>query len=205
MLADYCLYLAKYKGRNRYVIYTPEKHPALEEVRTQKEAGGLMSSGREVHPSDVIVSLVDRVMSERRPSPEDLLREFATGFALDEVTILCGDPIKQKLAAGENQLTDMARKRLRDLYQKNINAEDSLSKNEFLVVNQIESLPASQSESVRILRELGVLSFVVIRFNDVEQKPCYLAFASVGKKVQWNQSHFKYYRVFTHLLEMYSF
>ena len=205
MLADYCLYLAKYKGRNRYVVYTPEKHPALEEVRTQKEAGGLMSSGREVHPGDVIVSLVDRVMSERRPSPEDLLREFATGFALDEVTILCGDPIKQKLAAGEHQLTDMARKRLRDLYQKNINAEDSLSKNEFLVVNQIESLPASYSDSVKILREVEVLSFVVISFRDVEQKPCYLAFASVGKKVQWNQSHFKYYRVFTHLLEMYSF
>ena len=205
MLADYCLYLAKYKGRNRYVIYTPEKHPTLEEVRTQKSAGGLMSSGREVHPGDVIVSLVDRVLSDRRPSPEDLLREFATGFSLDEITILCGEPLKQKFAAGENQLTDMARKRVRDLYQKNINSVDSLYGNEFLVVNQLESLPASHSDSVTILRDLGIYSFVVIRFRDVEDKPCFLAFASIGKKVQWNQLHFKYYRVFTHLLEMYSF
>ena len=41
MVADYCLYLGKQKGRNRYIHYTPEKHPSLEEIRKIQAEGEL--------------------------------------------------------------------------------------------------------------------------------------------------------------------
>ena len=50
------------------------------------------------------------------------------------------------------------------------------------------------------LKEIGVLSYILMRFNDRNGNECFLIISSLGKYVQWNELHFKYYRAFTDLL-----
>ncbi len=74
---------------------------------------------------------------------------------------------------------------------------------DFVVINKIDHLPP-QAEAFRMhLKDLGVLSFIIMRFYDLDHRECVLLMSSLGKYIQWNETHFKYYRAFTDVLACY--
>ena len=72
LVADYCLYLAKEKGRNRYIIHTLAKHPPLEEIRTlQSEGSRNLIRGRDDLPlGDVLVQMQYLIRCGKKPPLE---------------------------------------------------------------------------------------------------------------------------------------
>ena len=61
LLADYCLYMAKDKGRNRYIIYTLEKHGTLETIRQKRQSIKHINE-RNLSYGDIIVKMFDMTL-----------------------------------------------------------------------------------------------------------------------------------------------
>ncbi len=75
---------------------------------------------------------------------------------------------------------------------------------DFMVVNSIEMLPPYAYYAKKFLAKRGVYSFIITRFWDRDNRECLFIISTVGKKTQWNQTRFKYYRAFTDLLSLFS-
>jgi diguanylate cyclase (GGDEF)-like protein len=203
MVADYCLYIAKAKGRNRYVIYTPSKHGSLEDIRLKNMSDKKINE-RDITYGDVIVKMFDLTLHGSGSSPEQLMDEFADVFELQRVTLLVGEPFRMRYSAGSESIKGkQAPLPLLDMLNSPIK-ERYIADNTFMVVNMIDSLPAQAESFKEILRKQGILSYVIVRFFDKDKRECILMINSVGKQTQWNQTHYKYYRALGDVLSLYS-
>ena len=204
MLADYCLYIAKEKGRNRYIIYTPEKHGSLEEIKQKSMTQKKINERGDLSYGDVIVKMYDIVLYGRGSTPEVLMEEFAHNFNLQRVMLLTSDPYKLRYSAGVDRgIDNPVPSKLLEVLNSDIK-ERVLAGRDFVVVNKIDNLPPQADEIKDFLKKIGVLSYLLIRFYDKDNRECILVFSSIGKYTQWNETHFKYYRAFVALLARFS-
>lgn len=202
MVADYCLYLAKEKGRNRYIINNPTKHPPLEEIRRlQTDGTRLLVKGRDDLPlGEALVQMVFLTKYGKQPSVESLLSEFAARAGIPLVSLwrrgdnsllaACGKE-KNNVEALKNFLKDHA---LEDLWMP------AMIHNGMCVVNTVdkpEDIPANTREP---LVANAVASYIYIPFEDADGVPVALVFAFLHRKVFWNQQQYMHFRLFTDLL-----
>lgn len=203
MLADHCLYLAKKKGRNRYIVYTQDKHGSLEAIKRKNESSGQISE-RDISYGDIIVRMYDTALHNKCDNYEKYITEFAESFGFQNVMLFEGNPFKFRYAAGSSVINDQD---AIDFVLKILNSdakEKYFSLGDFVVINRLEMLPPHAHVIKEFLLNRGIYSLIIIRFFDVNQKECILIITSVGKKNQWNQYQFKYYRAFTDLLSLIS-
>lgn len=201
MLADHCLYLAKEKGRNRFIIYTPEKHGFLEEIRNKQQNSKLVNE-RDTTYADFIVKMLESTLHDENVKVEDLLSEFAEAFGLQNVNLYVGSPFVHKCSAGsEIIVNEEASEMVLDILNSDIK-DKYFSLGDFVVVNRLESLPPHAHNLKGVLHKIDVYAFIIIRFYDKDKKECIFIMASVGRKNLWNQTLFKYYRAFTDILSL---
>ena len=204
MLADHCLYIAKEKGRNRYIIYTPEKHGSLQEIQQQEANKKLFDDRGESSLGDVIVKMFNVVLHGEGTTIESLMDEFVQRFDLQRVSLIVGTPFKHRYTASTVEVNE---KGSPDVLLGVLNSdikEKYLAGRDFVVVNKIDTLPPQAGAVKGFLKEIGVLSYILMRFNDRDGNECFLIISSLGKYVQWNELHFKYYRAFMDLLSYFS-
>lgn len=87
-LADKMLYLAKSKGKNRYIIYTPELHDS------QLEPAGSAPKNAKNFAADkigIMHRLVDNYLIRHTYNNEKMFSEIGEAFALDEILMFYED------------------------------------------------------------------------------------------------------------------
>ncbi len=204
MLADHCLYIAKEKGRNRYIIYTPEKHGSLQEIQQQEMNKKLLDDRGDFSYGDVIVKMFNLTLHGQGATVEKLMDEFAERFGLQRISLIVGTPFKHRYTASTVEVTE---KGSPDVLLGVLNSEIKekyLAGRDFVVVNKIDSLPPQAGAVKKFLKDIGVFSYILMRFNDMGGNECFMIISSLGKYVQWNELHFKYYRAFMDLLSYFS-
>ena len=200
MLADYCLYMAKDKGRNRYVIYTPEKHGNLEEIRDKAMTSKKFNDRGELSYGDMLISMFDTVLHGPGASVKNMMDEFAINFEIQHLQLFAGKPYEFMYSTGTDAIansmsTDMLKAFL------NSEAKDKyMAGRNFIVVNKIEYMPPQAEAFKKHLRDIGVYSFMFICFIDKDGNDCVMLISSIGKYTQWNEMHYKYYRSFGDIL-----
>ena len=203
MLADHCLYLAKEKGRNRYIIYSKEKHGTLEEIRLKHQSSKIIND-RENSLGDVIVKMLDFAMHDKSRPVESYMSDFAEAFELQNVSLYVGSPFEFKCISGSKAIKD---EKAIEFVLGVLNSEDEdkyFTLGDFVVINRLETLPPHAFGIRDFLEKRDVYSLIIIRFYDRDKKECILIISSVGNKKQWNQGHFKYYRAFVDILSLFS-
>ena len=201
LLADHLLYIGKKKGRNRYIIYTAEKHDTLEHIKENRLVSSTVGAARDVSPSEMIVNLFDRYNSGRRPSPEDICREFAETLKLDYLLLSSGEPGNVLYRMGKAVPEEAARRAIKEYCTGE--AWEFFGSNEMLVVSRLEAIPQKYSGIKELFAKHHINSFVILNFKDKNDKYAMLAFCMIGMPLQWNQDHYKYYRAVTRLLSYY--
>ncbi len=200
LLADQCLYIAKDKGRNRYVIYNSSKHGTLEAIKQKEMTKKKFNERGDLSYGEMIVKMFDVVHNEVGTTPQLLMDEFALAFHLQRMSLLVGTPFRLKYATGSDVIPGLSSP---DVLLGVLNSdikEKYLAGRNFLVVNRLDSLPPQAGAIKTFLKEIGVLSYVLMRFWDKDQNECFIIFSSVGKATQWNETHFMYYRAFSDLM-----
>lgn len=204
MLADFSLYRAKEKGRNRYIIYDVEKHGTLEEIKQRGRIVDKINNRGDMSPGDILCVLLDRVYNGPEYPIEQLLDDIVINFGIQRIMVYSGNPYTIAYMAGEKRLS----KEVADDTQDYINDAafwDSYSKENVCVINDITRLQQNMPAIYDKLVKQNVLSLIQIKFNDKNGKNAILSIEAVNKRQVWNDSLLHCYRLIAKMLSEYEF
>ncbi len=204
-VADYCLYLAKEKGRNRFIIYTPGKHPSIDDIRSMKNVRSTIVNGRDNLPlGDVLAQMQFLIKYKTPPKLTALLTEFSERFRLPLVMLYLRDDRKLLESVGplvnENDLVDSMSDAIFDPSLR-VRLERDAG---ITVCNNILHAPEGYEEICDRLKEADIKSYLIVPFEDAAGKKADLLFVSVHDNLIWNNQHFMYYRLFADALSAYT-
>lgn len=201
-LADFALYRAKEKGRDRYIIFNRELHGDPEEIRNQKKSYNQIDSRGNMTMGDILCAMMDKVYSGEEYPLERLLDDFVINFGIQRVMIHAGKPYHIAHIAGEQrpspELVEEAGNYINtDGYLKQFDMDG------VLLVNNIKFLEDKLPDAYGLLGELGICSLIQIKFTDKNGSPAVLSLESVKGFTTWNRSSLLYYRLFAKILSEY--
>lgn len=98
--ADCCLYIAKEKGRDRYVFFRDEMHRAEYEATLNGSEMKALNNNREVRELQYVSKFMQMAMNDSHDAIKDALMHFANNFGVDNVTIYYGDNYERVFSYG---------------------------------------------------------------------------------------------------------
>lgn len=198
MLADYMLYRAKSKGKNRYIMYTPLKHPPVEDILNEGIENIGISSRKGMSKSEVACKLADQVLHSEGYPLENVFNDIVDYFGVERIVLYsledkkvlyqCGNKLMKTdiIDATKDYIVDES---LKKLYDKGV-----------LVINNIKKLENTAHDAYEKLEKQGVLSFMHHEFVGKDNKKYVISYESVIIRNTWNTEDMHYFRIFDHIL-----
>lgn len=150
--ADYCLYIAKEKGRDRYVFFRDELHRQSYEEFLNKSAGN-MANGREICELKAISDFMKKVQINKDEAVIEMTRHILNAFKLDSINIYYGENLQKVYNVGfEQPDSDNAQYIMTEEYQK------LLEGNLYMQSGYIYNLENEAPDFCRLMQSRGVFS-----------------------------------------------
>lgn len=162
-IADSCLYIAKEKGKDRYIIYDRNKHGDIisDNLNSHKMAVG-NDFMKPIEKCEYAAKLMMRLAEEKDKFLPELLDEIMDKFNIHGISIFTGTDMKMAYMTGHyNTRIDNAEYILNDQYIK-LFKEHNIN-----VVNNVASLAIDYKTEYEILKQNNICSFVqAVSYND---------------------------------------
>ena len=100
--ADCCLYIAKEKGRDRYVFFRDEMHRASYEAMLNKSQLNAMNNPREIRELKNIASFMESAVTDSCKAVLDAMRHMKDTFGIDNINIYYGEGMKKVYSFGSD-------------------------------------------------------------------------------------------------------
>ena len=100
--ADFCLYVAKEKGRDRYVFFRDEMHRASYEAMLNQNQLNAMKNPREIRELKNVASFMENAMTDSRKAILDAMRHMKDTFGIDNINIYYGEGMKKVYSFGSD-------------------------------------------------------------------------------------------------------
>lgn len=184
-LADKMLYIAKSKGKNRYVIFVPEIHGAILNP-DQKTTGDILQQVQGDR-SGVMQQLVEQYLVRRVMTFEQMVTSVGNCFHLDEIVVV----------SGERYANSSVRVWNHEGYSTGISDPvycspepgflDSFEDDNKLVIHAISSLESKSASLYNKLKDYGVESVFFYKFSETCKYKGYLLFAKTTRRQMWSE------------------
>lgn len=99
---DCCLYIAKEKGRDRYVFFRDEMHRASYEAMLNQNQLNAMKNPREIRELKNVASFMENAMTDSRKAILDAMRHMKDTFGIDNINIYYGEGMKKVYSFGSD-------------------------------------------------------------------------------------------------------
>ena len=200
-LADYAVYLAKAKGRNRYIIYDEKKHGSLEQIKNTASLTTCINGREDMSMGDIMCVIMDRVYNSESYPMDRLLNDYIENFEPERITIYNFERAKITHTAGiqlcSPEIMEETQDYIHGEFWKKSYAEGDVVIDDVSIVERKDHIVYEQ------MRSQGIRSCIHIKFWDKNGARCVLSLESVTKKVTWNNDHMHYYRLMARLLSQY--
>ena len=100
--ADFCLYRAKDKGRDRYVFFREDLHGELYKKASEAKTEGIKYDVREVLELKSMAAFMLDLEENPKPAAETVLKHMLATYNLDAITIFYGDGVKRRYFIGKD-------------------------------------------------------------------------------------------------------
>lgn len=197
-LADFALYRAKEKGRNRYIIYDKEKHGTLEDIKKFQKTGERITSRGMVSIGEVLCMMMDRICNAKDYPVQKLLDDLVENFSYERIIVYAGSPYKAVFAVGDKVPEESVFEETEGYLTEPAFVKEY--KDNILIVNNIDMLESKSHRVCEQLRKQGTLSFIQVKFKDRAGADCILSLEAVNKKIAWDEYNLHYYRIMAKLL-----
>lgn len=168
-IADKMLYSAKKKGKNRYIIYTPEIHGDVlhGEVENNQKANISPKKNKE----KLVMRMLDFFLHKQVMTYETALDEIGQGMDLDEIDIFYGDLVK--FAMGWKKVPDDTEKII-DYVNKD-NFHTAFNENGLAVIDNVTNCEMIYPSAYRYMKERSITSAIIYRMSNRHHEG-YIAF-----------------------------
>lgn len=201
-LADFALYRAKEKGRNRYIIYRQEKHGTLEEIRSTRMGENQLNSRGNMSPAELVCAMQDKVYTGKDYPLDRLLDDISLNMNIQRVMLYAGTPYRRVGMAGANRLSKAVVESTID-YLDMPELIKGYDETGVLMYDNIKRIANTSIELYNKLEKQQIISFAHIRFKDKYGTNAVLSLEFVKSIMTWNESHIPYYRLLAKLLSEY--
>lgn len=201
-LADFALYRAKEKGRNRYIIYSRELHGTINDIKKATPSKTRINTRGDLSKGDILCVIMDKVSCREDYPIERLLDDYLENFEIPRITVYDAEAGRVLHMAGQkvpsnDVITETEQYILSDYWQKNY-------KNTETVINDITSIAEFDEQVYGLMKKQEVLACVHIPFKDRKGHPCIFCLETVDKKHVWNTEQMHYFRLMAKALSEYT-
>lgn len=161
--ADKALYIAKGKGKNRYIIYREAMHG--DTVIPKDETAIRYAHSYTERVSATIARMTSSFVKKKNNYVRDAMREIMDVFVLDEVSVFDGEDRKCVFTSRRDKKDSISEEVVEDI----VNSR-KLSVNGVLVVNRVSALPDMSPKLYEWLNGKKVTSAIFCLFFDSDRK-----------------------------------
>lgn len=180
--ADKCLYLAKFKGKNRFIIYEESKHGKLtEEGQSIRHTMDPLEKAE--YLADVVADIGIRLFAEGTGPMEEILDQIRAAFEIDGVRIYRAGRQEALYISGDYKpVPDMHAFITEDKLAKAVN------RSHYLMASHITNLEGVNRELYEILRGSRIEGTVCFCYPDKNGVNLYLFFETFNDHFRWSES-----------------
>lgn len=201
-LADFALYRAKEKGRNRYIIYSRDLHGDISEIKNSTHSKTRINNRGDMTKGEILCVIMDKVAMREDYPMERLLDDYLENFEIPRITVYNRDAGKVLHMAGQKVpskevIADTEKYILSTYWQE-------LYKSTEAIINDISSIAPIDDEVYQTMKRQGLTACLQVPFKDRKGHRCILSFEAVNKKHVWNTEHLHYFRLMARILSEYN-
>lgn len=182
-LADRMLYIAKSKGKNRYVIYTPEIHDP--DFNSSKKTGE--NSSLETLRNDragVIQRLIEDFLIRKIVTYETALKEIGFCLELDEIVMIYDN---MRVSSTWNHSGFLTGSNGGEYFHPEESFLNSFDKNNVYAVNGLFNLEVKAPSLCGLLTEHGIESVLFYKMTNQGEMFGYIMFAKKNRRQMWSE------------------
>lgn len=190
--ADYCLYLSKMRGKNRYVMFdymVKEHHYINDKLLLKKET----KSSDQINYTQ---NLIDDIMLKGEDYIIDILSEIGERFKLSRIRIFYGDDLKLKYNwgfASDEENIDFACAKYENLI-------DAFENDNVFVINYLSNIEVKYPKTFVNLSKFGVMSTVLYLLGSKENVKGIISFETMDMTTHWMDDSIFNFALAGHLL-----
>lgn len=184
MQADKALYIAKEKGKNRYVIYDINKHGPVEKDMENKIA--FLSSKKDSSEKlSYMGDLSDTLVSGKIPDISVLLEQIRSLFSIDDIRIFGGKELKLLLSCGNADSSNAA-------YILSNNYTERFSGDGIFVIDNVNELEGRDDNAFEILSSQNVGGAVQYLITEDSMIKGMISFCYIKRFKKWSVTDTNY-------------
>lgn len=197
-LTDYMLYRAKHKGKNRYIIYEPEKHGSVEEIlRSSIETTGI--SGRKgLSKAEVVCRIADLMLCGKEYSADNIIRDIVDYFGVERVILYDKSARTAAAQYGSKLLdNDVIAETIDYIYDEGIKEH---CRDGVMIVNNVKTFAMKSPKLYEKLLRQEIYSIMHREIIGKSGKRFIMSCESVSACLTWNMEDMRFYRILDNIL-----
>lgn len=197
--ADFCLYVAKEKGRDRYVFFRDDLHGEKYANFNTSKSMGQKTETRDVHELRFVDKFASALKSNKKPAVLEAMRHMLGTYNCDTINLYMGEDMHRVLSVGlDSPEYSNAKFALERDFQ------DELIEGRFIKYNFDHEFPKSGKfhEALISRRTKSTLMFII---GDLKNIKGLVTLERINAPAQWADYEFNSASIFTNLLEVIDF
>lgn len=196
-VADYLMYRAKSKGKNRYILYNEGKHGAISSILSEGVENLGISSRKGLSKSEIICKICDRVWQGEDYSYVNIFNEVVDHFGVERVVLYdvdkqdvvfqCGNKLlkKEQIKETADYIGDET---LQQFYNEGV-----------MVINNIKTFEKYGGTLHDKLEKQGVLSLMHHKVTGADGRNYIVSYEAVMIYNTWNMEDMHFFRILDHI------
>lgn len=199
-LADHMLYRAKYKGKNRYIMYEREKHGTVKEVLQSGLTEIGLSGRRGLSKSETVCRIADLERCGKNYPVENILSDVIEYFSVERIIVYNKTDRKVEYQSGADPLDDDVVSQTIDyLYDE---ALRSFYVNNVMVINNANMFKTRSAALYDKITKQGICSVMQSEITGKSGKVYVVSYEITSLYVTWNMEDMYLYRLIESILKI---